>query len=481
MDSISAKTRFAPSPTGLLHLGNVRTALFNYLLAQRVNGQFLLRLEDTDAIRSEERYEQALQDDLKWLSLVWQEGPGADGGNGPYRQSQRASIYQEYFDKLIQQKQAYPCFCTEHELKFSRKTQLAAGKPPRYSGKCRGLSANEIQEKVSAGLPSTLRFHVADDSITIFEDKVRGHQEFKGVDIGDFIIRRSNGTPAFFFCNAVDDALMKVSLVVRGEDHLTNTPRQLMILKSLGLLPLPDYAHISLVVGHDGAPLSKRHGSKTVREMRESGYMPLAIVNYLARLGHTFENNNLMSLQELAAGIEIKHLHKSPARFDAVQMDYWQKETVLSATDEGLLEWISGQDSAQKVMADFVPADKTLEFINTVRDNIVMPEDVSKWAEAIFTKELTLHKEAKSAIKNAGVSFFEAAIKLLPDHTDDFKEFSKAIGASANKKGKELFMPLRAALTGTTQGPEMVKMWRLMGKELIQARLGEALNFTKES
>jgi len=478
MSSIPVKTRFAPSPTGLIHLGNVRTALFNYLLAQRYEGDFLLRLEDTDAVRSEERYEQALQDDLKWLSLAWQEGPGAGGDNGPYWQSERADIYKEYFDRLIDQKQAYPCFCTEHELKLSRKSQLAAGKPPRYSGKCRGLNAEEIQKKTSAGLPATLRFHVQDESVTEFEDKVRGQQSFKGSDIGDFIIRRSDGTPAFFFCNAVDDALMKVSLVVRGEDHLTNTPRQLMILKSLAL-PEPDYAHISLVVGHDGSPLSKRHGSKTVRELRESGYMPIAIVNYLARLGHTFENNNLMTLQELAASIEIKHLHKSPARFDAVQLDYWQKEVVLSATDESLLEWISGQESTKKIMSEFVPADSTLEFINTVRDNIVMPEDVSKWAEVIFTKDLTQHKEARSVIKNADASFFETAIKLLPDHTDDFKKFAKAVGSATEKKGKELFMPLRAVLTGVTQGPEMAKMWHLMGRERIQARLEAGINLSK--
>ena len=480
MDVNSVKTRFAPSPTGLLHLGNVRTALFNYLLAQRFNGQFLLRLEDTDAVRSEEKFEQALQEDLLWLSLTWQEGPEKDGGNGPYWQSQRATIYKEYFDKLLGHQQAYPCFCTEQELKLSRKAQLAAGKPPRYAGKCRGLSPDEVQAKFSAGLPSTLRFHVPDDCTITFEDKVRGQQTYKGLDIGDFIIRRSDGTPAFFFCNAVDDALMKVSLVVRGEDHLTNTPRQLMILKSLGLAPLPEYAHISLVVGFDGAPLSKRHGSKTVKELRDSGYLPLAIINYLARLGHTYENNNLMSLQELAAEIEIKHLHKSPARFDQTQLDHWQKEVVLSATDDELLAWLLGHESVKKKINEFVPAEKKPEFINTIRDNMVMPEDASVWAEVIFTNELMLSGDALSEIKKTGTAFFQDAAKILPDNGEDFKKFSRATGEKTNKKGKNLFMPLRAALTGRTQGPEMAKMWHLLGTERIQTRLAAALELTKE-
>ena len=179
MDANSVKTRFAPSPTGRLHLGNIRTALFNYLLAARFNGQFLLRLEDTDAVRSEEKFEQAILEDLLWLSLAWQEGPGKDGGNGPYKQSQRTDIYKKYFDKLLDHQQAYPCFCTEHELKLSRKSQLASGKPPRYTGKCRGLTTDEVDAKISEGQPSTLRFHVADDGLTIFEDKVRGQQIIK--------------------------------------------------------------------------------------------------------------------------------------------------------------------------------------------------------------------------------------------------------------------------------------------------------------
>ncbi len=481
MDANSVKTRFAPSPTGLLHLGNIRTALFNYLLAQRFNGQFLLRLEDTDAVRSEEKFEQALQEDLLWLSLAWQEGPEKDGGNGPYWQSQRASIYKEYFDKLLRQQQAYPCFCTEQELKLSRKAQLAAGHPPRYTGKCRRLSPDEVQAKFSEGEPSTLRFHVADDTTITFEDEVRGQQVYKGADIGDFIIRRSDGTPAFFFCNAVDDALMKVSLVVRGEDHLTNTPRQLMILNSLGLTPLPDYAHISLVVGFDGAPLSKRHGSKTVRELRENGYLPLAIVNYLARLGHTYENNKLMTLQELAAGIEIKHLHKSPARFDQTQLDHWQKEVVLAATDDELLAWLVSHVAVKKKIEEFVPAEKKAEFISTIRDNIVMPEDAGFWAEVIFTNKLTPAGDALSVIQEAGPSFFQDATIILPDNGEDFKKFSRATGEKTNKKGKNLFMPLRAALTGRTQGPEMAKMWHLLGAERIQARLAAALELTKEN
>ncbi|HLF23712.1 MAG TPA: glutamate--tRNA ligase, partial [Burkholderiales bacterium] len=307
------KTRFAPSPTGLLHLGNVRTALFNYLFARRHGGIFLLRLEDTDAMRGHEKYAVALMEDLRWLGLQWDEGPQAGGTHGPYEQSRRGEIYRRYFVQLDEQGLAYPCFCCEHELSIARKTAIAAGRPPRYSGKCRALSPEDVRARFAQGVPATLRFRVPEGRTVTFEDRVRGPQSFATDDIGDFVIRRSDGTPAFFFCNAIDDAVMGVTLVVRGEDHLTNTPRQLMLLEALGL-PVPQYAHIALVVGADGAPLSKRTGGKSVQELRTAGFLPSAVNNYLARLGHTYDANDFMSLEVLAQNFDLERLHRAPAR-----------------------------------------------------------------------------------------------------------------------------------------------------------------------
>ena len=320
MNPAPFKSRFAPSPTGLLHLGNVRTALFNYLAARHAQGVFLLRIEDTDAMRGHEKYAQALEQDLRWLGLAWQEGPGQGGAQAPYYQSQRDAVYARYFDRLATDGSAYPCFCSEHELEIARKTAIAAGRPPRYSGRCSRLTAEEVVARRAEGRPATLRFHVADGKTVEFEDKVRGRQTFASSDIGDFIIRRSDGTPAFFFCNAIDDALMGVSLVLRGEDHLTNTPRQILLLNALGL-PVPAYAHIALVVGSDGVPLSKRTGSRSVHELREQGFLPLAVNNYLARLGHTYESNAFLDMAGLTDAF-FKSLDQALADHELVKVKF---------------------------------------------------------------------------------------------------------------------------------------------------------------
>ena len=490
MDSSIIKTRFAPSPTGLLHLGNVRTALFNFLLSASEKGSFLLRLEDTDASRGEEKYAEALQEDLKWLGLNWHEGPGAEGDHGPYAQSERSDVYNRYFDQLLERDLAYPCFCSEHELKLSRKAQVASGKPPRYSGKCRNLSKDEVQANFAEGKAATLRYRVPGDRTIEFEDKVRGHQKFFSDDIGDFIIRRSDHTPAFFFSNAVDDALMNVTLVVRGEDHLTNTPRQLMLLEALEL-PNPVYAHIALVVGHDGAPLSKRNGSQTVQELREKGYLPEAVVNYLARLGHTYESNDFLAHQGLAEDFDVSRLHRAPARFDLSQLLHWQREAIANATDEYLWQWVNSIEMLGAHVTDFVPTEKTIEFIQTVRGNIETPNDAFLWAANLFTESGVFDHEARATIKESGESFFAEAITQY-SAGEDFKSFSKKLGQAVGKKGKELFMPLRAAITGEVEqnpsiesrwhdGPQMGSIWQLLDSTMIHRRMELAHEITKEA
>jgi nondiscriminating glutamyl-tRNA synthetase len=472
-------TRFAPSPTGLLHIGNVRTALFNRLLASASSGRFLLRLEDTDAVRGDDQYAQALQEDLRWLGLDWDEGPGAPGGHGPYAQSARGEIYGGFFERLVEAGVAYPCFCTEHELKIERKTQLASGRAPRYSGRCRSLSAAEVQARFAAGTPATLRFHVADGNEIGFEDLVRGSQHFLSDDIGDFVIRRSDGTPAFFFSNAIDDSLMEISLVVRGEDHLTNTPRQILLLQALNL-DVPAYAHISLVTGDDSAPLSKRNGSQTVRELREQGYLPLAIINYLARLGHSYDENGILSPELLAKHFDVGRLHRSPARYDPAQLRHWQQEAVAASSDSDLWEWMNGVEVSGNKVRDLVPEDLEIRFVQTVRENVVMPGDACVWAGNLFAESTIFDHDARAAIVEAGEAFYEQALKQLDPEAMDFSSYAKMLGAELELKGRRLFMPLRAALSGESapqlenrwhDGPAMAAIWNLLGYKRIARRL----------
>ena len=472
MPNPAFKTRFAPSPTGLLHLGNIRTALFNVLAAHARDGIFLLRIEDTDPERSRDEFTDALMRDLRWLSLAWQEGPEVGGAHAPYAQSQRGEIYANFARTLEQAGRAYPCFCTEQELKLSRKTQLASGRAPRYSGRCRGLSGDEVQARLQKGMPASLRFRVPANARVEFEDRVRGAQAFASDDIGDFIIRRSDGTPAFFFTNAIDDALMQVSLVVRGEDHLTNTPRQILLLQALNL-PVPEYAHIALVVGPDGTPLSKRHGSRTVQELRESGFFPLAINNYLARVGHTYSDNRFMTLAELAQGFDMARLGRAPARFDATQLLHWQREAILHASGDELWQWMGAEVHA------LVPADGRAAFIDTVRSNISAPEHALMWARIVFTDELDLSETARAVIQQAGRGFFTSALQLFDRHSTDFKALSDEIKTSTGAKGKALFQPLRAALTGELDGPEMARLLPLITAPRARQRLQNGLSLAQ--
>ncbi len=458
------KTRFAPSPTGLIHLGNARTALFNALLALRHNGVLLLRIEDTDLERSREEYIHALIEDMRWLGLDWQEGAAVGGAQAPYRQSERGAIYERYYDQLAQSGRVYPCFCSEQELKLSRKAQLNAGQPPRYSGKCSRLSSDEVAAKVAAGLRPTLRFRVPKGEEIVFNDGVRGMQRFRSDDIGDFIIRRADGTPAFFFTNAVDDALMEVSHVVRGEDHLTNTPRQILLLQALGL-PVPNYAHISMITGSDGSPLSKRHGSLGIGELREAGFLPGAVVNHLARLGHYFGHDDYLDLQGLAAGFETSRLAKSPAAHDDGRLLYWQKAAITKASFEELWEWAGPE------VHDVVPTPDAQAFIAALRDNMVMRADALCWARKLYTEQIELDQENIAIVQAAGGDFFRHALEALTLHGPQFKELADEVKNRGGVKGKALFMPLRVALTGEQHGPEMGRVLPLIGVERARRRL----------
>lgn len=462
---MSVKTRFAPSPTGLLHFGNVRTALFNALFAKSVGGTFLLRVEDTDLARSREDYVHALQEDLRWLGLDWQEGEGVGGDAGPYRQSQRGKTYGTHLGRLEAQGLVYPCFCTAVELEVSRKVQASAGQPPRYSGKCAHLKPDEAAARKAQGTAFTLRFRMPKATVIEFEDLVRGAQKFPSDDIGDFIIRRSDGSFAFFFVNAVDDALMGITHVMRGEDHLTNTPRQIALLQALEL-PVPTYAHISLIVDRQGAPLSKRSGSLSLQELKELGYFPSAVNNYLSRLGHHFTDSRLLTVDELAAQFAPEHLGRAPARYDRTQLDHWQSQAVARADAGTITAWVLPQVLGMVPTEDFAP------FAEAVRDNVLFPHDAKLWAEAIYAEALPLSDKARDVLEATPPEFFRHAVGALqPDM--DFNAFANRVKGASGASGKQLFQPLRAALTGQLHGPEMPRVFKLIGCERAKRRLSE--------
>jgi glutamyl-tRNA synthetase len=444
-------TRFAPSPTGELHLGNARTALFNFLLARAHGGRFVLRIEDTDAERTQERYVEALCADLEWLELHWDDGP--------YRQSQRGAIYARYFEQLEQAQRVYPCFCTPFELDIARRSQISAGLPPRYAGTCRELSAAQIAFKRAEGRRPSLRFRVPSGQRLEFEDLVHGPQSFLSDDIGDFIVRREDGTAAFFFSNAVDDALMHVSHVLRGEDHLSNTPRQRLLLEALAL-PVPRYGHVSLLIGPDGAPLSKRHGAASVRALREEGYAAGAVCNQLFRLGHSTQRNEYLRPAEMAQSFELAHLQRAPAHFDATHLIHWQREWVHALSPEQARAWLA------PVLPRGLDEARARAFISAVLPNVVLPEDARIWQQIIYGEGLSFEEPALRAAQEAGPEFFSAAAQAVHDPAD-----LGALRGATGRKGAAFFMPLRAALTGRLHGPELAPLLAAMPAERVRERL----------
>ena len=464
------KTRFAPSPTGHIHLGNARTALFNFLFAHSQSGCFLLRIEDSDATRSLLTLAKELEEDLRWLGVPWQEGPGQEKGLGPYYQSERQAIYELYYEQLVSMGRAYPCFCTEAELLMMRKRQLALGKPPRYNGQCRQLTAEQMAEKKAQGKQASLRFHVPSQQVINFDDFVKGEQSFATDTIGDFVIQRSDGSAAFFFCNAIDDALMKVTHVLRGEDHLTNTPRQILLLQTLGLT-IPAYGHMALIVGDDGAPLSKRHGSFSIKSLREAGYFAEALQNYLARLGHTYRCQEFLDIQALAQQFSLSRLGKSPARYDQTQLLYWQKQALLHLSNDKLLAWLKVK------LQNVVPEDLTGDFIELMRGTICFPEEAVEWATILFADNSALNYsiDTKNFLREVDPCYWQRFLSLWEENSD-FKALMKQLQKQLNLKGKALFTPLRLALTGRHDGPELAKIVSLLGHTKIRERILHAQN-----
>ena len=461
------KSRFCPSPTGLLHLGNLRTALLNVLLAIKSGGTFILRIEDTDTERSKTKFSEAVCDDLEWMGLGWQEGPRVGGPEDSYYQSERNSIYKSFYEKLLEQDLIYPCFTSDEELKIIRRNQMAAGEPPRYTGIWANATKEDIEKELEKGIRPVYRFRLPKERTITFQDLVKGEQSFHTSDLDDFIVRKKDLSPTFMFANAIDDSLMEVNVVLRGDDHLSNTPRQIALLEALNL-EIPEFIHVALFTGEDGAPLSKRNGSLSVKELKEKGYFPQAVINYLSRVGHTIQDNELRDLEGLSSVFDADNISTSPSRIDYDQLIFWQKKVIESKSIKELCAWL--EPDLKNLPKDI---DKN-SFVGLIKDNVIFPDEAVEYLENLFLNSLSSAKEVEDLIKQSGPKFFDLAGKIVKDNWGDWSKTMKLIGEETQTKGKDLFMPIRASITGQLSGPELDQVTEVMGQERVLKRLKEA-------
>lgn len=457
-------TRFAPSPTGSMHLGNVRTALFSWLLARATAGRFVLRVEDTDPERSREEFLASQMADLRWLGIEWDAGPDREDDLGPYRQSRRGELYEAHYARLVGIGATYPCYCSAAELEVSRRTQVAAGRPPRYAGTCRELTASERARHEAAGRRPALRFRVPAGEVVEFDDLVRGPQSFAAADIGDFVVRRADGAPVFFFCNALDDALMGITHVLRGEDHLANTPRQLMLLRALGLEP-PAYGHQPLLLATDGVPLSKRTGSTAVAELRERGFLAGAVCNYLLRLGHTGAPDGWLEPATLPAHFDAGRLGRAPAHYDESQLTYWQREAVKRLGEAALEAWMT------PALPAGLAADRRRVLARLLSHNVVFPGDALPWVDVLFGELPPPCAADAGTLAEAGPGFFAEALAAFDACGADLAALGRELRRRTGRKGAALYMPLRIALTGRGDGPELAPLLKALPPATLRARL----------
>ena len=480
------RVRFAPSPTGLLHVGNARTALYNWLFARRTGGQFILRIEDTDLQLSAVGFVDPLMADLPWMGLGWDEGPGWTGGtaeeigsSGPYRQSERLPIYAEHTERLLAEGKAYRCFCTQEELEAERKLAAAGQLPQIYSGRCRALPPAEIENNIAAGKPFAVRLRIEDQPLR-FHDLVRGEVEFAAETVSDPILVRSAsgvsaGVPVYNYVVTIDDALMKITHVIRGDDHISNTPKQVAIYQAFGW-PVPEFAHLSTILGADRERLSKRHGATSISTFREMGYLPEALVNYLALLGWGAEDGKTetFTLAELTRAFSLERVTPSPAVFDFDKLNWLNRHYLKQADPERIaaLAWgyfadrLPARESASEpvrawfasLLALFLPAVDTLAQLPAKSASIFGFDP----AEARANEENT----AVLAADSASIVLAELASRVRahdgPVTPVAFNGWMNEIKTATGIKGKELFHPIRIALTGAHSGREFDKVLPLI-------------------
>jgi len=458
------RVRFAPSPTGKLHVGNARTALFNWLLAHGKDGTFILRIEDTDIERSTRESEASMLEDLRWLGLDWDEGPDVGGVHGPYRQSERLHLYASYANELLHTGNAYYCFCSPAKLDEDRKADLAAGRPPKYHGTCRGITADDARSRIDAGERPVIRFKVPETGDVTFRDLVRGDVTFSNDVIGDPVLVRSDGRPAYNFAVVVDDAVMEVTHVVRGEDHISNTPRQVLLYQALGFTP-PEFAHLSMVLGPDHTPLSKRHGATSVSEFRERGYLPEALVNYLALIGWSpGGDEELLPIQELARRFALEDVGHSAGVFDQEKLAWMNRHYMKEAAPARLAAEAARYflsrgylrrrtDEAMEYLVSVLPmAVGSVDRLEEIPDRLKFLFEFD--AVAAFTREEVASVLHESGARQVIAALPEAIEAPLRDR-ESFRAMANRVKERTGSKGKALFHPIRVALTGEGAGPEL--------------------------
>jgi nondiscriminating glutamyl-tRNA synthetase len=463
----AVRLRFAPSPTGHLHVGNVRTALFNWLLARGQHGTFILRIEDTDLQRSTSASDAAILEDLRWLGLDWDEGPEVGGPVGPYRSSERLTTYQARAHVLIEEARAYYCFCTPELLEAERNAALASNLPPKYSGRCARLDPEDSKRRVQSGEPAAVRFRTPADREIVFRDLVRGDIRFHTDVIGDQVLLRSDGHPAYNFAVVVDDALMGVTHVVRGEDHISNTPRQILIYEALGYTA-PEFGHVAMVLGPDHTKLSKRHGAVSVDEFREKGYLPEALLNYLALLSWSpGENQELMPIGDMAKRFSLSDVGHSASVFDEEKLA-WVNRHYLKVADHDRLARLAisyleraGYVVGRVTAEGFAFVSSLVPLFNTSIDRLEQVPDrfrqLFQFSAAHALEDAAMRREVGEGPARMVIEALADELRSAPRLADkqSFRAVADRVKQKTGQKGRALFHPIRIALTGASDGPEL--------------------------
>ena len=467
------RVRYAPAPSGELHVGGARTALYDWLFARHHGGSFVLRIEDTDATRTTEESVAGLQEALRWLGIEWDEGPGVEGPFGPYRQTERLAIYREEAERLLRAGNAYPCYCTPEELEERRKQAMARGEPPGYDRRCRDLTEEQRQAFEAEGRTPALRFACPDRDVT-FTDLVRGEVTFPASDIKDFVIMRGDGTPTYLLAAAVDDWKMELTHVIRGEDLFSSTPRQILLLEALGAERIPAYGHLPLIVGPDRQPLSKRHGSVAVERFREEGFLPEALVNYLSLLGWSFDDHTtFFTTGELIERFDLSRVSHNPAAFDREKLEWMNGHYIRESSDERLVELIeerlrdAGIAPERETLAGAVPL---------VKERMKLLSEAPALLRFLF--EDVEPDEGARAMLEGQQEYLEAVAQRLEGlaewTTGAIEEALRELKEERGLGSKKAFQPVRAAATGTLISPPLFESIELLGRERTLARLRAA-------
>jgi nondiscriminating glutamyl-tRNA synthetase len=476
---MTVRVRFAPSPTGLLHVGNARTAIFNYLFARQNQGTLVLRIEDTDTERSTDASMATILEDLRWLGIRWEEGPDIDGPLGPYRQSHRLDLYRGYINQLYRQGRVYKCYCSPERLEALRKDQLSRGHMPRYDGRCLSLSNEETLRMGAEGIQPVLRFQVGKGAIP-FEDIVYGGMNFDRQGIGDFIIVRSGGMPAYNFACVIDDHSMEITHVIRGEDHLSNTPRQILLYDALGWAP-PTFAHHPLILGPDRSPLSKRHGATAVSQYREEGFLPEALLNYLVLLGWTSPSGEeVLSMERILQDFSLSDISRSAPVYTRKKLEWLNASYLRNKTDSQLAEMLLPYLEQAGIRMNSTDRDRFIRISGTLKGNLVTLSEVRDYLGIFFDEAFSYEEKTKEILTcPEGRETLRQILGILDGFSEDLWEdwpsFLSRLEQETGLKGKKLFAPLRAGMTGKIKGPQLADILSLIGKERTIKRLKMAL------